>query len=253
MIEFLKTIIYDPLYNLIIWLTVEVPFIDLGLAVILVTLLMKVVLYPLSKGGSRTQIAMKKAKPELDAIKENFKKIKNPTAEDRQEMGKKTLEIYREYGIRPFSSVFTLLIQIPILISLYFIFFSGGLPEVNMDILYSFIDAPSTVAMTLFGFIPISGKSILLALFAGFMQYVHLSHTIGKIDLSKDGNKLGALGSDFGKTLQVQMKYILPVLMTFIAYISSILALYFIASSTFSLIQDIIIKRSVNEEPEVIA
>ena len=246
--EFFGTYIYNPLYNLLIWLTAEVPFIDIGLAVILVTLLIKIVLFPLSKGGSRTQMAMKEAKPELDAIKADFKNIKNPTPEDRQEMGKKTLEVYREYGIKPFSSVFTLLIQIPILISLYFILFSGGLPEVNSDILYSFVNAPSTIDMTLFGFIPIAGQSLLLALLAGVMQYIHLSYTIGKIDLSKDGNKFGAVGADFGKTMQIQMKYFLPVLMIVIAYISSILALYFIASSAFSLLQDVIIKKTVTEQ-----
>jgi len=246
--ELFATYIYNPLYNLLLWLTVEVPFVDIGLAVILVTLLVKIVLFPLSKGGSKTQIAMKEAKPELDEIKADFKKIKNPTPEDRQEMGKKTLEVYREYGIKPFSSVFTLIIQIPILISLYFILFSGGLPEVNFGILYSFINAPATIDMTLLGFISIAGKSLPLALLAGAMQFAHLSYTIGKIDLSKDGNKFGAVGADFGKTLQVQMKYFLPIIMIVIAYISSILALYFIASSLFSLLQDMIIKKTVTEK-----
>lgn len=245
MTELFHTIIYDPIYNLLIWLVSTFSWIDLGLAVVLLTILVKLALYPLAKGGSKTQEAMKIAKPELDEIKADFKKIKTPSAEDRQEMGKKTLDVYKKYGIKPFSSFATLFIQLPILLALYWIFFSGGLPEVQTNILYSFIQAPEAIRMTFLGFIDISGKSILLALFAGFVQYAHLSHSLGKIDLSKDGNKFGALGADFGKTLQVQMKYILPIIIAVIAYISSVLALYLISSSLFALLQDVVIKRGI--------
>jgi membrane protein insertase Oxa1/YidC/SpoIIIJ len=85
---------------------------------------------------------------------------------------------------------------------------------------------------------------------AGAVQFAHLSLTLGKIDLSKDGSKFGALGADFGKTLQVQMKYILPIVIAVIAYISSVLALYLISASLFALIQDFVIKKGVAKETE---
>ena len=250
MTELFHTIIYDPIYNLLIWLVSTFSWIDLGLAVVILTILIKLALFPFAKGGSKTQEAMKVAKPELDEIKANFKKIDSPTAEDRQKMGKETLEVYKKYGIKPFSSFATLFIQLPILLALYWIFFSGGLPDVQTDILYSFIQAPEAIRMTFLGFIDISGQSILLALLAGAVQFAHLSLTLGKIDLSKDGSKFGALGADFGKTLQVQMKYILPIVIAVIAYISSVLALYLISASLFALIQDFVIKKGVAKETE---
>ena len=232
-------------------------WIDLGVAVVLLTVLVKFALFPLAKGAVKTQEAMKVAKPELDTIQEKFKKIKNPTAEQRQDMGKETLAIYKEYGIKPFSSFGTLLIQIPIFLALYWIFLSGGLPDVKTDILYPFVTAPETVRMTFLGFFDISGKSFLLAILAGITQYIYLHFSMGKVDISKNGNKFGALGADFGKTLQVQMKYGLPVLIIFVAYISSVIALYFIATNLYILVQDSIIKKKPKEKdpaiPEIVS
>ena len=222
-------------------------WIDLGIAVVLITILVKAAMFPLAKGAVKTQEAMKVAKPELDAIQEKFKKIENPTAEERQAMGKETLEIYKEYGIKPFSSFGTLLIQIPLFLALYWIFLNGGLPEVKADILYPFVTAPEAVRMTFLNVIDISGKSIILALIAGITQYIYLHFSMGKVDISKNGQKFGALGADFGKTLQVQMKYGLPILIVFVAYISSVIALYFIATNLYILLQDSIIKRKPKE------
>jgi len=247
MISLFNTLIYNPIYNLVIGLMGAFPWVDLGISVVLVTVLVKMALFPLAKGAVKTQEAMKVAKPDLEAITTEFKKIKNPTPEQRQEMGKKTLEVYREYGIKPFSSFGTLLIQIPIFLALYWIFYSGGLPDIKTDILYSFVTAPDVVRMTFLGFIDISGKSILLALLAGATQFIYLNYSMGAVDISKDGNKFGALGADFGKTLQVQMKYGLPILIVFIAYISSVIALYFIATNLYILVQDRIIKGKKKE------
>ncbi len=226
-------------------------WVDLGVAVVLITILVKAAMFPLAKGAVKTQEAMKVAKPELDAIQAEFKKIKDPTTEQRQEMGKKTLEIYREYGIKPFSSFGTLIIQIPIFLALYWIFLNGGLPEVKTDILYPFVTAPETVRMTFLNFFDISGKSIILALLAGITQYIYLHFSMGKVDVSKNGNRFGALGADFGKTLQVQMKYGLPILIVFVAYISSVIGLYFIATNLYILLQDSIIKRKPKATQEV--
>jgi len=247
MTNLFHTFIYDPIYNILILMMGTFSWIDLGLAVIFLTILVKGALFPLARGAVKTQEAMKVAKPELDEITARFKKIKNPSAEQRQAMGKETLEIYKKYGIRPFSSFATLLIQLPIFLALYWIFYSGGLPVVQADLLYSFVTPPETIRMTLLGLIDISGKSIILALLAGATQYIYLNYSMGKLDVSKGENKFGALGADFGKTLQVQMKYGLPVLIAFVAFISSVIALYFIATNLFMLLQDSIIKKKPKE------
>lgn len=243
MVELFNTLIYNPIYNLLIFLMGTFSWIDLGLAVVFVTILVKLAMFPLSRRAVKTQEAMKVAKPELDKITAEFKKINKPTPEQRQEMGKKTLEVYKEYGIKPFSSFFVILIQLPIFLALYWIFYSGGLPDIRMDLLYSYVPTPDEVRMTFLNLFDISGRSIILALIAGVTQYIYLNMSMGKIDMSDGNSKYGALGQDFAKTLQVQMKYGLPVLIAVIAYISAVIALYFVATNIFMLIQDSIIKR----------
>jgi len=207
MISLFNTIIYNPIYNALIFLMGTFSWIDLGVAVVLLTILVKFALFPLASGAVKTQEAMKVAKPELDAIQAKFKKIKDPTAEQRQDMGKETLAVYKEYGIKPFSSFGTLLIQIPIFLALYWIFLNGGLPDIKTEVLYPFVTAPETVRMTFLGFFDISGKSFLLALLAGITQYIYLHFSMGKVDISKDGNRFGALGADFGKTLNGHFRW----------------------------------------------
>ena len=245
--ELFNTTIYEPIYNLLIFLMGNFAWIDLGLAVVIVTIFVKLLLFPFAKQAVKTQEAMKLAKPELDAINVKFKKNKNPTPEQRQAMGKETLEIYKKYGAKPFSSLLTLFIQLPIFLALYWIFYNGGLPAIKTELLYPFVQAPEAVKLTFLGFVDISGKSIILALIAGALQYVYMHFSLGKIDMSKDGKKYGALGQDFGKTMQAQMKVGLPILYVFISYISSVLALYFIATALWTIIQDWIIKKPARE------
>lgn len=241
-----NTFIYDPVYNFFVFL-LSVPGIDVGVAVVLLTILVKAVLFPISRQALQTQEAMKVAKPELDAIQEKFKSLKNPTAEQRQELGKSVMDVYKKYNVKPFSSFLLVLIQIPIFLAVYFIFYSGGLPVIKTDILYSFVQVPETVSMTFLHLFSVEGKSIALAIIAAITQFAYMKVSLGKIDLSSKDGPLGALGQDFAKTLQVQMKYGLPILIGVIAYISSVVALYFIATNIFMLVQDIVIKKGIKK------
>src|SRR3989344_486253 len=86
MISFLKTIIYEPLYNILV-LILNIPYLDAGIAVIILTLLVKIILYPLSKKATETQMVMKDKEQDLKSIKEKYK--------DKQEQALKTMEFYK--------------------------------------------------------------------------------------------------------------------------------------------------------------
>src|SRR3989344_3076275 len=118
MISFFKTIIYSPLYNILI-LLLNVSWIDVGIATIILTILVKLILYPISKKSTITQTKMKEKEGELSLIKEKYK--------DKQEQALKIMEFYKTNNINPFSSILTVLIQIPIIFSLYYIFFKKAL------------------------------------------------------------------------------------------------------------------------------
>src|SRR3989338_7196977 len=119
-----NTIVYEPLYNGLVFLVDIIPSHDVGIAVIALTIMVRIILFPLSRRAIATQIQMKQIAPQVEALKEKYK-------DRREEQGRAILALYREHGVRPFASFALLLIQLPILIGLYWVFSHGGLPQVD--------------------------------------------------------------------------------------------------------------------------
>src|SRR3989338_3278726 len=161
MLAFLKVIIYNPLLNLLAVLISIVPRGDVGLAIILLTLLVKVILYPLTKKALNSQVKMNVLAPELARIKASGK--------SKEEQARETFELYKKHNANPFSGC---LIQIPIIIiiiSLYYIVAQGL--EFAPGNLYSFVRPPEELNMHFLGLIDIGKKSFILAALAGLSQY----------------------------------------------------------------------------------
>lgn len=243
MIAFLKTIIYIPLYNGLLLILNILPIADIGIAVIVLTVLVKVILYPLAKKTSVTQLQMKERQPELDQIKEKYKG-------DKQAQALQIMEFYKKYKINPFASFFTILIQIPIIYSLYHIFLYAGLPTVNTDLLYSFIKAPAEISMNFLGFIDVSQKNIFFAFLAGITSFFQMKITTPAIS-QKAG---GGMGDDLSRMMSLQMKYFMPILIFFISWrISGVVALYWAVSNLLGIAQDLYIKRKLAKSSATIS
>lgn len=227
MISFFKTIIYVPLYNIFISL-LNVGWIDAGLATVILTALVKIILYPIARKTSIAQAKLREKGPELSKIREKYK--------DKQEQAVKTMEFYKTNDINPFSSIITILIQIPVIFSLYYIFFKSGLPNVDTNLLYSFVKAPETVSMHFLGFFDVSQKSIVLAFLAALSSFWQM-----KINSPAQTNS-----SDFSSMMANQMKYTMPIVVFFISWkISAIVALYWFVNNLFGIVQDVYIKRQL--------
>lgn len=228
-------IFYRPLYNGLILFMDTFPWLDAGIAIIVFTVLVKLILFPLSKKASVTQIEMRKIEPELSKIREKYK-------DDRQEQARRTMELYREKKVSPFSSFFSLLIQLPIIFALYYIFLKSGLPAVNESLLYSFVGRPENINMNFLGLINITGKSMVLAFFAGVTSFFQMRLSVPPSPKSQDGKS--SFQHDFARSLNLQMKYFFPILLFFISYrISGVVALYFFTSNLFTIGQEIFIKK----------
>lgn len=237
MIAFLKLIIYTPLYNLLVFL-LSISWIDAGIAAILLTIFVKTILYPFAKKSIITQIKMREKGGELNKIKEKYK--------DKQVQALKIMEFYKENNINPFASIGILFIQIPILYSLYYIFFKSGLPVVDASILYSFVKVPSEVSMNFLGFVDVSQKSIVLALLAGVSTFyqMHLSTQNTPEVATNTGDK-----PDFSKIMMKQMKYTLPIVVFFISsQIAGVVPLYWFASNIIGTAQDYYVKRQLKNK-----
>lgn len=234
--------ISKPFYNGLILLMKILPFFDAGVIIVIFTIIVKLVMLPLSIKASKAQLEMKGIEKDLNAIKEKYK-------DNKEEQSKKTIEYYKEHGINPFASIFILIIQLPIIIGLYRVFLKSGLPIINTTLLYSFVSAPASVNMIFLGLINISEKSIVLAVIAGITTYFQISlASKSQRDDSGQGTQ-----NDIAKAMALNMKYFFPVLMTFIAYsISSAVALYLITSNVFAVGQEIYIKKKYHKSVTVV-
>lgn len=227
------TFFFDPLYNILISVFKLGSWVDAGLAVILITILVRLVLYPLSRKAVVTQVKMNEISPELEAIKEKYK-------DKPEEQAHQTLALYREKGVNPFSGILVILIQIPIILALYQIFIH--LPEVDQAFLYAFVDAPEKISTLFLGVIDISKKSLVLALLAGASTYLQLQVA----NQSQKAPKGNSFGDNLTRSMQTQMKYIFPVIMFFIALnVSGVIGLYFVTTNIFSIAQEIVVRKNI--------
>lgn len=234
----LKAIFYTPLYNGLVFLIDLLPFLDLGIIIIIFTLLVKIILFPFSLKAARTQALTKLHEDELKEIREN----KNIPQEDQ---AKKILDFYKKYNINPFMGIVVVLVQIPIIFALYYMIARSGLPAIDTNILYSFIQAPQFVEVTFLNILDVTGKSALLALIAAITTYIQAHVMQPKVDF----NFTGSFKDDLPKTMAFQMKFIFPIIVFFISYsISGAIAIYWATSNIVAIVQDIYIKRKIAHE-----
>lgn len=233
------TFFFDPVYNGLVFFIDVIPGGDVGLAIIAIVVLVKTLLLPLSIKAAQTQRIMKEIAPKLQELKEKFK-------DKREEQSRAMMDIYREAGLNPFAGFLVMLIQIPIIIALYFSVYSGGgvaLPSINIDLLYSFIPVPSIVNMNFIGLIDITGKSLVLALIAGVTQYLQIKLAMPVLPPKVEG-AAPDMKDDIARMMQVQMKYILPPLIAFVSFTTSAaIALYFIVTNLVALAQEVFVKK----------
>ena len=220
-------VLYKPLVNILAFLISVTPGGDVGVAIIVLTILVKVILYPLSQRAIVSQAKMNLLAPELNKIK--------ASGASKEEQARLTFELYKNNKTNPFSGCLLILIQIPIIFALYYVFLKGM--KFENGILYSFVQAPEHVNMLFLGFLDIGGKSLVLAILAGFSQYLQ-AHFMPQPTKPKE--KTGSFQESFAHSMQMQMKYIFPFLVAFIAYsVSGAIALYWLTSNVFAVGQQI--------------
>src|SRR3972149_8720304 len=133
----LKLILYQPLYNALIFLVWLIPGHNVGLAIIILTVIIRLILLPSSMKATRQQKRMRDLQPEIQAIQARYK-------DDKAKQSQEIMAFYRENKINPLGSCLPLLIQLPILIILYYVFIHGLSTE-RFDLLYDFTPRPEVI------------------------------------------------------------------------------------------------------------
>ncbi len=234
---FIETL-YKPLYNLLVWLLDVLPHADVGFAVILLTIIVKIILLPLSKKAIKTQLLIKELEAPLKDLREEYKD--NP-----QELAQKTFALYKEKGVNPFAGIFLVFIQIPVVLTLYFIFAKAGLPAINSGLLYSFVSFPEQIQTTFLGFIDLaSNKNFIIAGCVLVTQALQIRLSLPPQDISSDNQ----FAQDFVKGLHFQMKYILPVLTAIFSYsLITVVGLYWVVGNVFSIVQELYFRKTLKK------
>jgi YidC/Oxa1 family membrane protein insertase len=233
-------IIYKPLYNGLVFLVGMIPSHDVGLAIVVLTIVVRFILFPLSKRAVQAQLAMKQIAPEVEDLKAKHK-------DNREEQSKAIFALYKARGIHPFAGFVLVLLQFPILIGLYWVFARGGLPSVDASQLYSFVHLPTTVNMEFLGFVNMSSHSIPLAILASATQYVYTRLSMGPPSLKDPSPVESSLSGDLAKSFDLQARYILPLMIGAIAFsIVAAAPLYWTTSNLFMIVQEFLSGKRFN-------
>mgnify|MGYP000913634014 FL=1 len=179
---------------------------NFGVSIIIVTILIKIALLPLTLKQDKSMKEMKKLQPEIDKIKEKY-------ANDKQMLNIKTMELYKEHKVNPLGGCLPLLLQLPILFALFGVLRSGIIPA-DSSFLWLKLTYPDP-----FYVLPVLNGAV------SFFQ-----------------QKL--MGSADSNPQMKNMMYIFPIMMIMISYkMPSGLQVYWLTSSILAVVQQYFIMK----------
>lgn len=241
---FFDTVLYKPLLNALILLYQNLPGQDFGVAVIALTVLIKLGLYPLSAKGIKAQKALSILQPKMKEIQEKFKN-------NKEEQAKAMMELYKKEKVNPFSGCLPLLIQLPIIIALYRVFWNGFKSD-QMSYIYDFVSFSGTIDPMFLNMIDLSQPYIILGFIAGILQFFQTKMIM---PANKAKSKKAKAGKpEFADMMQKQMLYFFPVITVIILWtLPSAIGLYWITFTLFAIIQQhFTLKQTKNITPQKI-
>jgi len=269
-IDIFRTLIVEPIFNLLVGLYSLIPGGDFGIALIIFTILVRFALWPLVSRQLHQVKAMRKLQPELA-------KIKKATKGNRQLESMQMLELYKKHGVKPFRSILVLLIQLPIFIAIFQIIqiFTSHRDHIasytysfleNVPAIKAIIENPDAFNEKLLGFIDLTAHAIspaginifliLLAGVAAYTQYVISKQTSPQTStkrfrdvMSEAANGKQPDQSEINAVMMGKMVKILPLVMLVIMLnLPGALALYYATSNIFAAVQQhFLLKRDAEE------
>jgi YidC/Oxa1 family membrane protein insertase len=233
-INVFNIILYQPLFNALVLLYLYLPGQDFGVAVIVLTILIKLILYPLGAKGIRAQKSLQELQPKIKEMQEKFKN-------DKEKQAKAMMEFYKKEKINPLSGCLPLLIQLPILIGLFRVFWRGFEPE-QFQFLYSFLPYPGQIDTTFLGIINLAEASVILAIITGIFQFIQTKMLSPSTSSGQATKQKGP--PDFSSMMQKQMLYFFPIFTVFILWrLPSAIALYWLVTTLFTIGQQYVTLR----------
>lgn len=239
-----NTILYQPIFNIFVFLYNVIPGHDVGLVILAITILVRLALYPLTGSSIKSQRALQDLQPKMAAIKKQY-------ADDKQKQTQAIMELYKTNKVNPLTSCLPMLIQLPILIALYMVL-RDGLNSKNLaDSLYSFVANPDTINQISLGFFNMAKPNYVLAVFAGLAQYWQ-AKTLSRKNPPKEA---GAGGKDEAmmSMMNKQMLYFMPAMTVLIGFsLPAGLTLYWFFSTVLMVLQQVWLSKKIKVNDGVV-
>jgi len=228
------------MYNLLVWIYTALPVEDIGIAIILLTVLIKIVLWPLTGKSLQGQKALQSIQPKMNELKKKYK-------DNKEMLSKEMMALYKAEKVNPASSCLPLLVQLPILIALYQVLLVG-LNNGDRYRLYSFVTNPGTINEMFLGFIDLAHPAIWIAVLAGIAQYFQAKMLQAQRPPKALREKEGAKDEDMMATMNKSMLYFMPAITIVIgATFPGGLALYWLIVTLLSIFQQYLVFKNERE------
>lgn len=215
-------VFYNPLLNTLVFLYQTIGAKDLGIAIILLTVVIRIILFPVFQKSAKYQRIMQELQPKLKKIREENKK-------DFEKRAQLEMALYKEHRVNPFSGFLTLLIQLPILIALYQIIFNILKPDALQG-LYFFVEKPSELHTVFLNLINLEKPNTILVGLTALLQYFQMKSVMPPKNKTRDPS--------VQERVSQQMTYLVPIILFFVFFnLPAAITLYWFVMSVFSLAQ----------------
>lgn len=242
--ELFNIVLIKPFFNLLIAIYNFLPWPDIGIATIILTIIIRLVLAPLFYKSSKQQIIMNKLQPELQKIQKEYK-------DNKEKLAKAQMELFSKHKVNPFGSCFTILLQLPIMIAVYKVFLMGFSEEVLQKNLYSFVAMPQNINPFFLGLINLNKANFIIAIISAVLQFISTKMIMPLSSKNQSGsmNIMEGPMKKMNEVLQKQMLFLGPI-MTFIILVGlpAILGVYWSTTTIISIFQQKIIQKKLAVE-----
>ncbi|KPJ71662.1 hypothetical protein AMJ50_00790 [Parcubacteria bacterium DG_74_3] len=234
--QIFNEILYQPLLNALVLLYGFLPGHDFGIAIIVLTILIRIALSPLMVQSIKSQ-------KNLSNIQTKSQEIQLKHKNNKEKQAQELMELYQREKINPLGGCLPVLIQLPVLIALYRVFWKGLQPEA-LNLLYNFVLRPEAINPYFLGVLDLSQPNLVLAVLAGISQYFQAKMMVPKKEKSKSKEPL----DQFSKQLTQQTLYFFPAFTFFILLkLPAAVGLYWLVTILFTMIQQYFIYPSYSK------
>ena len=241
MLSIFNTLLYQPIFNLFVFLYNYIPGHDVGLVILAITILVRLALYPLTGSSIKAQKSLQELQPKMNELKQKY-------ADDKQKQTQAIMELYKTSKVNPLASCLPMLIQLPILIALYMVLRDGLASNNLANVLYSFVSNPGKINAISFGVLDMGKPNTILAVLAGLAQYWQAKTMSRKTPPKEAGS--GAKDEAMMSMMNKQMLYFMPIMTVVIGFsLPAGLTLYWFFGTVLMVLQQKLLNKKKDEGP----